>query len=725
MKGRFLTGLASALSVVLLSLTLTSCGNGGRVNKEDEAAFESYKTQIVNYVKAYNGRISNKTQKPIAQKAVIEIASVTYNGRKTLAENKGVINSRLRSFRGDYAKTLETEYDEAADLNAHLNVLGLDGTSDADGNVINYPDSRSPRYNGLLANAFMSALKGMDGSSIEYKTTLMGLNKTLEIFGAGKASFSSGAIVNETGVIKPQKGYSDVSIFTEGELNGILALEDDSLKERMLSVTKISDIYRSSVITFLNDYSFVVTNHYTQLGADYFKATRGKDYAVNKEYCKFGTYDIAEEPIGGTNEYDMHAKFGDETELNYFINGSTGLVSRRGEMFAVMPYAVVDETTAAAGGYDFDADLMSDDDYVLSKGVTIYKDVKYGERTMKPFSERTADNAEQYDKEAADPAILTVRETLTLYAPKQETIDEHKHSGNGIILLIHGGSWVGGEKESMLAYARDWADRGYFAVTVNHTYGARQYADNGEYVTFIGIQNEIDQAMRKIKDMSDEYGWNINKCATSGYSSGSHLAAWYAYDMGNEETAPIPVVCTFSMVGPQSFYLDCWLSGKTMPLGPQVAVIALNDPKLFDFGIGDRQEGTIEYEEYVNGERYKKLSDDLAAAVAGIISRTELDQYDYTSYSKEEFDAKIDSISPLSFVKKGDAVPTVLAEACLDPMLISGEHGIQMEKALAEAGIEHTVIMFPNCDHLCSTNAECGNVYRAKSNAMVKKYFGY
>ena len=59
------------------------------------------------------------------------------------------------------------------------------------------------------------------------------------------------------------------------------------------------------------------------------------------------------------------------------------------------------------------------------------------------------------------------------------------------------------------------------------------------------------------------------------------------------------------------------------------------------------------------------------------------------------------------------------------PMLISGEHGIQMEKALTEAGIEHTVVMFPNCDHMGSTNAECGNVYRAKYTEMVKKYFGY
>lgn len=723
MKRGLALALASVFAVGACSLLLAACKDVG--NEEDKAAFESYRTQAVDYVKGYNGTASDKTQKPIAQKAVTEIAKISYDGKKTLSENKGAVNKRLQTFRTDYAKTLETEYVADANLDDYLNVLGLDGMIGEDGQPISYPDSRTPQYNGLLANVFKLALEGMDKESLEYKMTVMGLNVTLETFGAGKASFSSGAVVNESTVLDPKSGYADTSIYTESELNAILALENEDLKERMLDVTKVSDIYRSSVVTFVNDYSFVVTNHYTQLGADYFNATQGKNYVVDKEYYRFGTYEIAEEPIAGTNEYNMNAKFDDDVNLNYYINASTGLVSRRDSMFAVMPYVVIDETTAATGGYDFDVEDMSDDDYVLSEGITIYKNVRYGTRTMQPFTDEEYEaNKEQADKEKTDPSILTDRETLTLYAPKQMDIDAHKADGNGVVLLIHGGSWVGGEKESMLTYARDWANRGYFAVAINHTYGGRKY-DNGDIVTFLDIQNEINQAMQKVKDMSDEYGWNINKCATNGYSSGSHLAAWYAYDMGNEETAPIPVVCTFSMVGPMSFYLDCWTSGKTMPLGPQVAVIALNDPKMFDLGVGDLKEGTAEYETYVNGDKYKKLAADIEAVIAGTKPRTELNQYDYTSYTKAEFDAKIDSISPLSFVKKGDAVPTVLAEACLDPMLISGEHGIQMEAALTAAGIEHTVIMFPSCDHMGSSNAECGNVYRAKYNAMVKKYFGY
>lgn len=704
--------LAAVLSLGACSALLTACKEGGpEETPVDPAAveeFEAYRTQLAVYARGYNGVGTSAEQKQLAQSAVNDIARTEYDNTKTLAENKGVVNEKAQTFRADIQATLETPYQADADVSDYLNLFEIEGEE---------VGAETPRYNGLLANALLAAV-GDDDASV-YAVNIM-----LEALGGGKASYSSGEIVLESKVLKPESGYSDITVFTEGELNKILALEDETLKEEMLAVTKISQLYRSSVVSFVSDNTFVVTNHYTELGCEYFNQTLGKEYVVGKEYYRFGTYDVADTPLAGTNEYSMNAKFDDGTDANFYINASTGVVSRRDNVFAVMPYAVVDETNAATGGYDFDVDLMSSDDYVVSRGVTFMKDVRYGDRTMLPYTERTDDNASQYDLEAADPTILEKREMLDIYIPAEDKWKAQKEEGNGVILLIHGGSWTSGEKESMLAGARDWADKGYFAVAINHTYGGRQY-DNGDVVTFLDIQNEINQAMQKVKELSDEYGWNITKCATNGYSSGSHLAAWYAYDMGNEEEAPIPVVCTFSMVGPMSFHLDCWSSGTLMPLGPQVAVIALNDPKLFDLGVGDRQPGTPEYEEYINSAEYKRLEEQLTAIMAGELPRSALNEYDFTSYSKEEFDEKIDSISPLAFVKKGDAVPTVLAEACLDPMLISGEHGIQMEAALTEAGIEHTVVMFPNCDHMGSTNAECGNVYRAKYTEMVKKYFGY
>ena len=113
MKRGLALALAAVLAVGFCSTLLTGCKGGD--SEEDKAAFESYRTQAVDYVKGYNGKVSDKTQKPIAQKAVTEIAKISYDGKKTLSENKGTVNERLQTFRTDYAKTLETEY--VADAN--------------------------------------------------------------------------------------------------------------------------------------------------------------------------------------------------------------------------------------------------------------------------------------------------------------------------------------------------------------------------------------------------------------------------------------------------------------------------------------------------------------------------------------------------------------------------------------------------------------------------------
>ena len=176
--------------------------------------------------------------------------------------------------------------------------------------------------------------------------------------------------------------------------------------------------------------------------------------------------------------------------------------------------------------------------------------------------------------------------------------------------------------------------------------------------------------------------------------------------MGHRENAPIPVVFTFSMVGPMSFHIDFWHC-KAMPVGPQIASFYINDPDLFVLDIS--KEGKEKFEEVASGKA----------------DRSTLNEYDYTKYDKATFDEKIGSISPLEYVKKGQAIPTILAEAAMDNVLISYKHGVAMEKALTEAGIDHKVIIIPNSDHMGAGNAECGNIYRKYQKIFMKRYFGF
>lgn len=125
----------------------------------------------------------------------------------------------------------------------------------------------------------------------------------------------------------------------------------------------------------------------------------------------------------------------------------------------------------------------------------------------------------------------------------------------------------------------EYTNAGYITVAINYTYMGKKFED-GEVCTFLTMNDEIKAAFAKVKEMSEQYGWNITKAATTGYSAGCHLALYYAYTHGNEQDAPIPVVFASGLVGPLDFHQEYW---KDTPLsGPAIAASALNDPNIFD-----------------------------------------------------------------------------------------------------------------------------------------------
>jgi len=651
----------SLFILILVILTVTCCIIaliGCEKNSSDwetgKPKAEVYISELKDYISLFNnGKGLSNEQKIASYQFENDITAFSYDKKKSYEDNIAAINEIFMTTYNNIANGFKTPYDENANLD---NCLNANGTI---------------HYNGLLASMVLN-----DNVTKEQREVL---SSSIASMGGCITSYSAGAVVAEN-----DKTYYGLAVYSTDELNKILNLEDNNLKERMLNVKSVSDIYRSSVITFTMDKEVVITNHYTQLGADYLNATDStKNYVVDQEYYKFGRFEVSTTPLSETNEYNLNVTFEDNTTADFYLNSSTKLVSRRDYIFDIIPYAVFDESKSTGGGSDYVGDTLT-----MNEGVTKY-DVRYGNKKM----------AVDPTKPDEEESVRQNRQTMTIYAPAQKDIDAHKASGNGIILNIHGGSWTSGDKADCEAACINYANNGYFAVTINHTYGARSYTD-GSVVTFASILDEINQAMAKVKEYSDNNEWNITKCATTGYSSGSHLATLYAYSLGNEPDAPIPVVCTFSLVGPMSFYPDCW--ADVAPFGPQVAILALNDANIF---IADETT--------------------LAGLEAGTIDRANLNPYDYTIYTKEVYDEKIGSISPASYAAKGDAVPTLLGEALLDPMLVSGANGFVMEEALTKAGIEHRVIIFPNSNHLGSGNMECGNVYRKLSWEMIKKYFGY
>lgn len=128
------------------------------------------------------------------------------------------------------------------------------------------------------------------------------------------------------------------------------------------------------------------------------------------------------------------------------------------------------------------------------------------------------------------------RQIMDLYLPE-------KSDGEvGLVLLIHGGAWVGGNKDEYKSALKTACnDLGYAAAAINYRYLS-------ETVTLHDIADDIDLALKKIKEKGAEKGININKVLLTGSSAGAHLAMFYAYSRKN--TAPITPAAVVSNCGP-------------------------------------------------------------------------------------------------------------------------------------------------------------------------------
>lgn len=490
---------------------------------------------------------------------------------------------------------------------------------------------------------------------------------------AYKADIDTSLYMTESGYIKGDPtlasfgGYSEgkgdfylaantPAVFTDEVLDKIDSLADETLKTRLYLVTTANQIYAETIISFTGTGEVMMSNLYTPLGIDLMREVFGKEVIYEQaEICQ-GTYDKLPQAKENTNDCYFTVDFGN-TEMPFVFNARNGSVSRQ-DLFRreVLPiYTSVMAAENGAGGYNGGTDF--------EEGTEKYLDVEYGDRAME---KTTPDSSETRESR--------MREKMDVFVPAD--LDTTRE--NGVIMMIHGGSWVSGSKEDMHNVCAEYTNAGYITVAINYTYMGKKFED-GEVCTFLTMNDEIKAAFAKVKEMSEQYGWNITKAATTGYSAGCHLALYYAYTHGNEQDAPIPVVFASGLVGPLDFHQEYW---KDTPLsGPAIAATALNDPNIFD------------------GEK--------------------------TLYDEDTFNEKLDCISPLAYAQKGDAVPTLVGYGMMDKSMVNYYAAVALEEALTKYGIENSLILFANSNHLMGNNPECGRIYRERVTEYAKKYFGH
>ena len=257
------------------------------------------------------------------------------------------------------------------------------------------------------------------------------------------------------------------------------------------------------------------------------------------------------------------------------------------------------------------------------------------------------------------------RNFFDLYIPAgADKRDEH-----ALILFLHGGSWTSGDKSSMTDDCRFFAERGYVTATMNYSFLNMMGEEKSDFTT---MMTEIATALSVIKGYVAEQGVNVTKVALSGYSAGAHLALLYAYSMG--EHSPLPVLFTHSKAGPADF----------RTFSPESADVQDFMAKM---GVGNDEQAV---QELMKNEKVVNM---------------------------------IQTVSPVFYVKRG-AAPAILSYGRQDGLVV-WENVVSMMNALADKGVEYTLIEYPNSGHGLDKDADSAQRSVDTMLDYAKKYFGY
>lgn len=134
------------------------------------------------------------------------------------------------------------------------------------------------------------------------------------------------------------------------------------------------------------------------------------------------------------------------------------------------------------------------------------------------------------------------------------------------VLMIHGGAWSSGDKWNVHDHARELAQEGYVAITINYRLAPQHK-----------ITEQIEDcraALEWVGKVSDKYMIDSKRIAVWGYSAGAHLAFMLA-TQPSSDAPPITAViaggapCDFSNIPEDSKVLAMVMGGSRKEL-PQL-----------------------------------------------------------------------------------------------------------------------------------------------------------
>lgn len=134
---------------------------------------------------------------------------------------------------------------------------------------------------------------------------------------------------------------------------------------------------------------------------------------------------------------------------------------------------------------------------------------------------------------------------------------KRKNKYNKIILMIHGGGWIQGERFEIEGVCKAYLSLGFISASMSYS-----LLNNTEYESNIfRILDEVSSVLKGIKLKLKQEGFDENKLELliSGGSAGSHISMLYSYLIKN---TPIPIKAIYNLVGPVSLDPEHYLINK-------------------------------------------------------------------------------------------------------------------------------------------------------------------
>lgn len=231
-----------------------------------------------------------------------------------------------------------------------------------------------------------------------------------------------------------------------------------------------------------------------------------------------------------------------------------------------------------------------------------------------------------------------------------------------LLLLIHGGAWMGGSRSDMAYACKYYGRKGCITATMEYSL----ISDNNPNVTIRTMTDEIAACTAALKKKLETEGYRVSGLAVGGTSAGGHLAMLFAYSRGRDSAIPIAFV--FEKVGPVSVGRGFW-DAKT------------------------------------------------AAALIGYGARVKVDPEHLDA--PETLEAA-NSLSPLHFIGDGTP-PTIFAYGGKDD-LVRPVHRDELAKALEAHHIPNVRIDFPNSNHALWSDPDSTERFREAVLDYCTKY---